>query len=319
MAESEPLPDAIAGVDIGGTKVSALLVDDQARVLGRASVRTPVPAGGPAIADAAATLVGDLAERTGVRLCGIGVGAAGVVDSVHGVIVAASDSFTDWAGFRLADELGRRTGVPVYVENDVNAFLIGEASVRPHEADLLGIMLGTGVGGALLLDGRLRHGPHGSAGEIGHTPGYSDLVCTCGQLGHLETLASGRSIGLRYGERTGITGLDAVRVAERARNGDEDARAVFAAAGRAVALACVTAAGLVELSRVVVGGGVIGAWDLMEPAILITLATDSPVSGVELTIEPSRLGADAVALGVAASVHGLLATGESRPETVGVP
>lgn len=314
MEAVEGFTDAVAGLDIGGTKMVALVVDHEFRVLARESVPTPTAAGGTAIADTAAELLRDLAVRSSARLHGIGVGTAGVVDSGRGIITAASDTFTDWAGFPLADELGRRTALPVRVENDVNAFLIGEASARPNVRDLMALMLGTGVGGALLLDGRLRHGAHGSAGEIGHTPGYSDLVCTCGQTGHLETVASGKSIGLRYGERTGITGLDAVGVAQRARAGDADARAVFHTAGRAVALACASAAGLVELSCVVVGGGVIGAWDLLEPAIRETLETDSPVSGVPLSIEPSRLGPDAVALGAAAAVADLLPAKTAVPE-----
>src|SRR5690606_27903370 len=152
--------------------------------------------------------------------------------------------FTDWVGFPLGDELGERLGVGVRVENDVNSFLLGEVSMGVVGQDVLGLMLGTGVGGAVVLDGKLRHGPHGAAGEIGHVPGYSNIRCTCGQTGHLETVASGRSIGLRYGERTGRTGLDAHEVAVLARSGDDDARAVFAAAGRAVALAGASAAGL---------------------------------------------------------------------------
>ncbi len=158
-------------------------------------------------------------------------------------------------------------------------------------------MLGTGVGGALIIDGDLHHGPHGAAGEIGHTPGYSELVCTCGQIGHLETLASGTSIALRYQERTSAPVRDAREVADRARGGDAEAIAVFDAAGRALALACASAATILDLPCAIVGGGVTAAWDLLEPSILRTLDTDSPVSGIPLRIIPAVLGSDAVALG----------------------
>lgn len=299
---------AIVGVDIGGTKISALVVDADGTVLARGVVPAPVTEGGDAMADAAASLARTLVDDAGVTLVGAGVGAAGVIDHVTGTVRAASATFTGWAGYPLGDAMTERLGVPVCVENDVNAFLLGETAWGAATSDdVLGVMLGTGVGGALVLDGVFRHGPHGAAGEIGHTPGYGALVCTCGQTGHLETLASGTSIGLRYGERTGRTGLDARAVADLARSGDADAVAVFDTAGRAVALACVTTAGVLDLDTAVIGGGVAQSWDLLAPAVTRTLATDAPVSGVALRIIPGTLGADAVALGAAAVARRSLA------------
>ncbi|WP_217183695.1 ROK family protein [Streptomyces sp. AC495_CC817] len=293
-----PAVSGIVGIDIGGTKISGLVVDDRGEVLARGSVPAPASEGGEAMADAAAALASALADRAGTPLAAVGVGAAGVIDQETGTVRAASATFVGWAGFPLADELESRLGVRVRVENDVNAFLLGEAAgAADVEGDVLGVMLGTGVGGAVIIDGALRHGPNGAAGEIGHTPGYSDLVCTCGQVGHLETLASGTSIGRRYAERTGGAAPDAREVAERARAGDADAAAVFHAAGRALALACASAATLLDLPRAIVGGGVAEAWDLLEPAIAETLRTDAPVSGLPLIILPAELGGDAVARG----------------------
>jgi len=291
----------VVGIDIGGTKIAALLVNAEGTVLARGSVPAPAALGGGAMADAAAGLATALAEEAEVSLAAAGVGAAGVIDHETGTIRAASATFVGWAGFPLADELEARLGVPVRVENDVNAFLLGEvAAAGRTDLDVLGVMLGTGVGGALIIDGDLHHGPHGAAGEIGHTPGYSELVCTCGQIGHLETLASGTSIALRYKERAALTerpAPDAGEIADRARGGDADAIAVFDAAGRALALACASAATILDLPCAIVGGGVAGAWDLLEPAIARTLRTDSPVSGIPLRIIPAVLGSDAVALG----------------------
>ena len=294
----------VAGIDIGGTKIAVLVTGEGGAVLARGVVPAPAQDGGSAMANAAATLTLDLVAGLGGTLRAAGVGAAGVVDPASGTILAASAMFTDWVGFALADALSERLGVSVTVENDVNAFLLGEVAAGVgHGADVLGVMLGTGVGGALVIDGALRHGPNGAAGEIGHTPGYSDLVCTCGQRGHLETLASGTSIALRYGERSGTTGLAAAEVAERARAGDDDAIAVFHDAGRAVALACASAATQGDLDVAVIGGGVSHAWDQLEPAIVATLRTDAPVSGAPLRIIPAALGSDAVALGAAAAAR----------------
>lgn len=294
---------AVAGIDIGGTKTAGVLVDAEGTVLARATRDTPARVGGEAMAETAALLVEELSAHAGVRADAVGVGAAGVVEPGTGSIRAASDLFVDWAGFPLGERLRARLEVPVRVENDVNAFLLGETAWGSARGrDVLGVMLGTGVGGALVLDGRLRHGPHGAAGEIGHTPGYGDLVCTCGMTGHLETLASGTSIARRYTAATGEPVDGARAVADRARAGDAVAAAIFADAGRAVTLACVSAATLVDVSLAVVGGGVVAAWDLLEPAVDATLTSDPPVSGVPLRIVPGSLRGDAVVLGAAALV-----------------
>lgn len=307
----------VAGIDIGGTKIAALLVDEGGRIVARGQVEAPARDGGAAMADAAAELTRGLIEKQDAVLIAAGVGAAGVIDHSTGTVRAASATFVDWAGFPLAAELSERLEVPVTIENDVNAFLLGELSHGTATGhDVLGVMLGTGVGGAVVLDGQLRHGPHGAAGEIGHTPGYGTVPCTCGQTGHLETLASGTSIGLRYGERTGVVGLSSREVADRARAGDVDAIAVYDAAGSAVALACASAAGLLDLSTAVIGGGVSRAWDLLAPAIERALVTDAPVSGVPLHIVPATLHTDAVALGAAAAARELVPAATSREERV---
>lgn len=288
---------AFAGVDIGGTKISALIVDDASGILARGGVAAPVQEGGAAMADAAASLVEQLSTTAGVRLRAVGVGAAGVVDHESGTIRAASATFVDWVGFPLSQALSDRLDVPVGIENDVNAFLLGEAAAAGIRDDVLGVMLGTGVGGAVIIDGQLRRGPHGAAGEIGHTPGYSGIVCTCGQTGHLETLASGTSIALRYAERSGRHVGGSREVAVLARQGDAHAAAAFHDAGRALGLACASAATLLDLPRAIVGGGVAHSWDLLAAGIDDALRTDAPVSGIPLEILPARLGGDAVALG----------------------
>lgn len=290
-----------AGVDIGGTTTQVVLCDDELTVLDRAETATPAADGGPAMMRAALDALGPLLGRTPGRLTGAGVGAAGVVDSAAGRILVASDSFRGWAGFPVAATVTDALGVPAFLDNDVNAFLYGEVSggaVR-GERDVLGITLGTGVGGALWADGRLFAGPHGAAGEIGHIPGFGDLPCSCGGRGHLETLASARSIVARYAERTGRR-LGAREVAEAAGLGDEDALAVYRAAGAGIARAIVMTAGVVDITTVVVGGGVSGAWPLLEPLVRAQLAAEPPVSGHPVRLVRAALGSDAVPVGAAA-------------------
>ncbi|MEV7207940.1 MULTISPECIES: ROK family protein [unclassified Streptomyces] len=290
-----------AGVDIGGTTTQVVLCDRELKVLDRAEVATPARSGGRAMIDAVLDALAVVRARTPGRTAAVGVGAAGVVDAVSGHVLVASDSFTDWAGFPVAAALRTALGVPAFLDNDVNAFLRGEIAcgAAAGEADVLGMTLGTGVGGALWTGGELRAGAHGAAGEIGHIPGFGDLPCTCGGRGHLETVASARSVRARYGERTGRE-LTAREVADAARDGDADARAVYAAAGAGIARAIVMTAGLVDIGTVVIGGGVSGAWALLEPLIQERLAAEPPISGHPVKLLRAALGSDAVPLGAAA-------------------
>lgn len=292
----------VAGVDIGGTTTQVVLSDESLTVLGRADVTTPAKLGGVAMVAAAVSLIEDLLASTGHALSAVAVGAAGVVDSDTGTVVVASDSFTGWTGFGVTDAFTAALGVPSYLDNDVNAFLRGEAAAGSlrGETDALGITLGTGVGGALWLHGDLHHGQHGAAGEIGHIPGFGDLPCTCGARGHLETLASGLSIARRYTMATGRDARGALDVALAADRGDEAALAVFSDAGGAIARAILMTVGLVDVATVVVGGGVSGAWHLLHPAIVAALVAEPPVNGRTISVVRATLGADAVTLGACA-------------------
>ncbi|WP_405620641.1 ROK family protein [Streptomyces sp. NBC_00076] len=304
------MTDTIAGVDIGGTTTQVALCGEDLGVLDRVEVPTPASVGGAAMVGAALDAVRLLLGRTGARLLGVGVGAAGVVDARAGRILVASDSFRGWAGFEVTVAVEEALGVPAFLDNDVNAFLRGEtaAGAVAGEPDVLGLTLGTGVGGALWLDGALYEGPHGAAGEIGHVPGFGDLPCTCGGRGHLETLASGRAIAARYGERTGRAG-GAREVAEAAGRGDPDALAVYETAGAAVARALLVTAGLLDVTTVVVGGGVSRSWALVEPSIGRALAAEPPVSGRPVRVLPALLDGDAVAVGAAARARAELGAG----------
>lgn len=299
----------LAGIDIGGTTTQVVVCSDDLTVLDRAETATPAREGGTAMIGAALDALAPLLARTPGHLVGAGIGAAGVVDSAGGRILVASDSFHGWAGFAVTAAVEDALGVPAYLDNDVNAFLYGEVNggaVR-DETDVLGMTLGTGVGGALWTNGALYAGPHGAAGEIGHIPGFGDLPCSCGGRGHLETLASGRSIAARYADRTGQE-RTAREVAEAAADGDEDARAVYRAAGEGIARAIVITAGVADITTVVVGGGVAGAWPLLEPFIQSALAADPPVSGHPVRLVRAALSSDAVPVGAAARVRGELGT-----------
>ncbi|GAA3586635.1 ROK family protein [Amycolatopsis ultiminotia] len=290
-----------AGVDIGATKTLVVVCDAEGRELASASAPSQAHRGGAAIVDRAARLVRALVPGHRV-LSGVGVGAAGVVDPADGTILVTGNSFTGWAGTRVNAELSARLGgVPVRTENDVNAFLLGELSTTDRH--VLGVALGTGVGGALYVDGRLLHGGGIGAGEIGHIGRHGPEPCTCGQIGHLEAYASGRSLSRRYAKATGRT-RPAEAVAAAAHDGDPAANEVFADAGRFLGDAIAYAAGLLGIESAVVGGSVTGSWSLLEKPLREALAEQPLLSGAPVEIRLSRGGAKAVALGAVGLVPG---------------
>ena len=289
-----------AGIDIGGTTTQVVLCDPFGIVVARASAATPARAGGDAMVQTASEIVHRLARSAHTTLVSIGVGAAGVVERRSGTILEASDSFVDWAGYPLGAKLAEIFHVPVIVENDVNAFLSGEVlcgGLR-QERNALGITLGTGVGGALWIDGVLWPGPHDSAGEIGHIPGFGDEACTCGGQGHLETIASGTGIERFYTAQTGVL-RSAREIAERTTY-DGDAQETYRRAAHGIARGILITVGLVDVTTVVIGGGVSGAWTVLSPLLREALAAETSVNKTPIRVEPSLLGSDAVALGAAA-------------------
>jgi predicted NBD/HSP70 family sugar kinase len=300
----------LAGIDVGGTNTKVLLATPDLEVIDRIDLPTPAHAGGDAIVTAAVEAVRVLLDRHRASLAGVGVGAAGVVDATTGTVLVTANSFTGWAGYGVTAAVSAALGVPATLDNDVNAFLLGElaAGAVAGELDALGMTLGTGVGGALVLGGTLFAGPRGAAGEIGHVPGFSDVRCTCGQVGHLETIAGARGIADRYAERSGRR-MSARAVADAARTGDPHAAAVFATTGWGIARAALLTAGILDVTTVVIGGGVARSWDLLEPAVTAAIAVEPPVSGATIRLAQSALGADAVALGAAAQVRDLVRGG----------
>lgn len=289
-----------AGIDIGGTTTQVVLCDPFGTVVARSNAPTPARVGGNAMVQTASEIVHRLVQTTNATLLAAGVGAAGVVERHNGTIVEASDSFVEWVGYPLGEKLAEALQVEVTVENDVNAFLSGEVlrGGLQHERNALGITLGTGVGGALWLDGALWSGPHDSAGEIGHIPGFGDEPCTCGGRGHLETIASGTGIERFYAVRTGAV-RSAHEIATRVQD-DDDARETYRRAAHGLARGILITTGLVDVTTVVIGGGVSGSWAVLSPLLHEALAAEPSVNKAPIRVEPSLLGNDAVAVGAAA-------------------
>ncbi|KAB1913199.1 ROK family protein [Micromonospora sp. AMSO31t] len=286
----------IVGIDIGGTKTAAALVDPGGQVRERREAPTPARSGPEAVLDAAARLAADL---LGATTGPVGVGTAGTVDPTTGGIRYATDSLPGWTGTPVAAALAARLGRPVRVTNDVTAAALGECwagAARGH-AHVLLVAVGTGLGGAVIRHGRVETGARGAAGEVGHlpAPGAERLRCGCGRHGHLEAIASGSGLAAAYAIETG-TRVTGRTVADRAAAGDGVARRVVDRAGAALGAALAGLVALLDPDAVLVAGGA-GAGLL--PAASAAYAAEVPAGWAGVPLRPATLGADAVVVGAA--------------------
>lgn len=274
----EFIMDAI-GVDIGGTLVKIGRVSPEGEIRERQDLST---SDDPREASAAiAAVVRSL--RKGDALP-VGVGCAGLIDRRRG-IVETSPNLPAWEGFALGDAIAGATGANVRLANDANAFGLAEAAFgagRGHRIVVL-LTLGTGIGGCVIEDGRLRDGAHGLAAEPGHmTIEMTGVPCPCGSQGCLERYAGGRALveraqaGLQAGETDGallrwvgarLPELSPKDIFDAAIEGDRFCMRLFAEAGRALGFGLVNVVNLVDPDIVILGGGVALAGDiLIEPA-----------------------------------------------------
>ncbi len=256
----------LVGVDVGGTTIKTALLAPTLAVLDERRVPTPRQHGPQAVVEAVVAATAHVLDRGRLRYgCepdAVGVGCLGVVDEVRGV--AVESAAVGWSEVPVTDLLSRLTTAPVALGHDVRAGALAEAQLGAGRGvpDFVFVTLGTGVGGAVVLDGSPRVG-RGRAGELGHV--VVDLdgdPCGCGGRGCLETIASGPAISRRYLGLTGRT-LSVPQVLVEAAGGDPAARTVWQQAVQALATVLAATSMLIDPQAVVVGGGVALAGDAL--------------------------------------------------------
>ena len=308
-----PTPDAwVVGVDIGGTSTSAVLLDAVGVVRARQRATTPAGAGADGILAVVADLVHTVDPDRWAEQ--VGVGATGVVDPADGTVVAATASMPGWSGTNLPSRLAPVLRRQVVAVNDVHAFVVGEAraGAAVGAQHVLGVTVGTGVGGAVLIEGRLLGGRKGAAGHVGHVPvpAAAGLRCPCGAVGHVEAVAAAPALMAAYrarvaGRQTSGVG-DLEQVARLAEEGDRDAIEVLAEGGRSLGEALAGVVAVVSPDVVVLGGGVLDAGVLVLDPLRAALAVHAHPVVADVPVRSSLLGADAVAVGAALHARGVL-------------
>ncbi|KNB52730.1 ROK family glucokinase [Streptomyces caatingaensis] len=264
------------GVDIGGTKIAAGVVDEEGSILATCKVPTPdTPEG---VIDAIADAVRTVSAEHDVEA--VGIGAAGYVDDKRATVLFAPN--INWRHEALKDKVEQRVGLPVVVENDANAAAWGEyrfGAGQGHD-DVICITLGTGLGGGIIIGNKLRRGRFGVAAEFGHIRVVPDgLLCGCGSQGCWEQYASGRAL-VRYArQRAQATpgnaeillglgdgtpeGIEGKHISEAARQGDPVAIDSFRELARWVGAGLADLASLFDPSAFIVGGGLSDEGDLV--------------------------------------------------------
>jgi glucokinase len=288
----------VLAVDVGGTKLAAALVDGAGSVVRRD--QTPSSTADPW--QALTSMIDRLVEGTPVD--GVGIGCAGPVEWPAGAVSPLN--IPAWRGFPLRARLAERyPGVPVRLHNDGVAFTAGEhwKGAASGVDDVLGMVVSTGIGGGLVLGGRLIDGGTGNAGVIGHVGADpSGLPCVCGGRGCLETVASGPAT-VEWARARGSAAADGAALARLAADGDEVALAALARSGAAVGRVLAWVATLLDLRMVVIGGGLSQSGPPLWDPLLAAFAEHARLpflAGVRVV--PSALGADAGLIGAASLV-----------------
>lgn len=325
------------GVDLGGTNLRIAAVDSAGAVLERISVGAEVARGRDYVLDEMCKNVRALTRKFGDsgHMMGIGIGVPGIIDSRAG-LVRESPNLPGWRDYPVRDEIDLRLRTRVILENDANAAALGEKWLGAGRDvdDMCMLTLGTGVGGGLVLQGKLWGGMTGMAGEVGHiTVDPRGAKCGCGNDGCLEQYASATAMrrmaeeAVARGEAAELAAamsrdpaFSAQDIYEMAVAGDRTARHIFLMVGQALGIALANMINVFNLPMYVIGGGVANAWDAFAPAMFDELRKRSfvysatlpektepfektagsvPRAGRRTVVTRASLGSDAGLLGAA--------------------
>jgi glucokinase len=291
------------GVDLGGTNLRIAAVDEQGRLVEKVTLGTKVSLGRVHVINDMCDAIEHLVEkyRSSASLLGIGIGVPGIIDMQTGM-VRESPNLPGWADAPVRTEIEQRLKTKVILENDANVAALGEKwlGAAKDVEDMAMLTLGTGVGGGLVLGGKIWHGMNGMAGEFGHsTVEPEGHPCGCGNRGCLEQYASATAVVRMARETIAENPNSALAKASHsdpefssksiynlAIQGDEDARRIFRRVGRALGIVLSAMVNSLNLPMYVIGGGVSSAWEAFSPSIFEELRQRCMVYAATAPVDP---------------------------------
>ena len=316
-------------VDLGGTNLRIAAIDDQGKMLDKITTSTEVARGRDVVIDEMCAAIQEVVgkQRGAGELAGIGIGVPGIIEMKTGML-RGSPNLPGWDNYPVRDEIERRLKTTVVLENDANAATLGEKWLGAGATvdDMVMLTLGTGVGGGIVIGGKIWHGMTGMAGEPGHINVEPDgHPCNCGSRGCLEQIASATAIKRLATEAVATgnapqmaqamkqqAGFDSKVIYDLAMQGDGPAQEIFQHVGRALGTVIADLVNVFNFPMYVIGGGVASAWDAFAPAMMekvrknsfVYRATAPDANGAKdssqvTTVRAAKLGSDAGLIGAA--------------------
>lgn len=312
-------PRYAVGVNLGGTTISTAIVTPDGKLIARTKTLTEAKKGIQSVVDKICASIREVCQQISLdpnELITIGLGSPGPLSTKTGIVIDAPN-LNNWINVPLRDMVQKQFKSPVFLDNDANAAAYGEFWIGAGMGvqNLIVVTLGTGIGGGLIIDGKLYRGPDDSAGEIGHTIILLDgPLCSCGNHGCLEALSSATALvnrtndALRFGTKSILTELckndlskiTAKMVYEAAAQNDKLALELFRETGFYLGVACAGLVNIFNPEMIILFGGMIQAGELLFAPVREEIkkrAFATPVSRVKLV--PAILGNDAGAIGAA--------------------
>ena len=296
-------PSHAIGIDLGGTQTKYGVVRSDGVLLLKSAVETPAKSGAHAVLGnlkSVAKAATEQARAAGYEPVAVGVATGGWVDPETGRVVYATDNLPGWTGARIGEEIASVAGLPVAVENDANAWAVGEKHFGAAKLfdDFVFLTLGTGLGGGCYVGGNLNRGAHFFANQVGHFPFLPDgRACTCGMHGCLEPYVNASAL-ICY---AGSSYTSAAQVIEAANSGEEIARGAVQTLARHLARGCATFVAVLDPQALILGGGL-----TENNPLLLSVLNDEiaklvrPWKNRELRVMASELGYHGGVLGAAA-------------------
>jgi glucokinase len=291
------------GVDLGGTNLRVAAVDSDGMILERVSLPAVYDCGPERVIEDIVRVIDSVRRPLGAAgLRGVGIGIPGFVDFDAGVVIETAN-LPGFQGFPIREEIQRHLGAPIILENDANAAALGEMWMGAGRdvRDLILLTLGTGIGGGIVIDGKILHGFRGMAGEIGHMTVFPDgNPCGCGNCGCLEKHASATAIAAMGRMMYLGNDVTAARVHQLAKEGNERAKLVFESMGKALGIALANLMTIFNFPLYLLSGGPLPAWDFFAPSMFLEIGKRSfTYKRSGMRVEKALLGGDAGLLGAA--------------------
>jgi len=321
------MPSFAIGVDLGGTNLRIAAVDSEGKLLEKLTLGAEISRGRDYVIEEMSTAIKKVSANIGKKhkLAGVGIGVPGIIEKRTGRVIK-SPNLPDWLNYPAKEEIERRLGAPVILENDANVAALGEfwmGAARDVDAMCI-VTLGTGVGGGIVMNGDIWDGMSGMAGELGHiTIEPEGHPCNCGNRGCAEQLASATAIvrmareAIAAGKAEGLKKAASGNVEFTAKSvfllalqGDEAAKAIFHKVGWALGVLMADLVNAFNFPMYVIGGGVASGWQEFSPAMFeetrkrsmvyaATAPQDSSAKGNVTIITRALLGSDAGLFGAA--------------------